>query len=176
MNGETALKYARSRHSTSDFDRSTRQQLIIKAIKEKSLSLGYITNPIKLQELYNAVISHLYTDMSLADMAKIGFTFKDISSDKISVASLNNECLSLSKCTPGSFLYAPSRELFGGASVIIPENATSTRLSYYDDIKKFAGLLFRYPMIRTAEKNIVIVTDPKEKAHANEIGMALAKM
>ena len=30
FNGERALKYARSRHSTSDFDRSERQQLIIK--------------------------------------------------------------------------------------------------------------------------------------------------
>jgi anionic cell wall polymer biosynthesis LytR-Cps2A-Psr (LCP) family protein len=27
--------YARSRHSTSDFDRSERQQQVIKAIKEK---------------------------------------------------------------------------------------------------------------------------------------------
>lgn len=30
FDGDTALKYARSRHSTSDFDRSNRQQLIIK--------------------------------------------------------------------------------------------------------------------------------------------------
>ncbi|HBY75354.1 TPA: hypothetical protein DEG21_05965, partial [Patescibacteria group bacterium] len=35
LDGKTALKYARSRHSTSDFDRSLRQQLVIKAIKEK---------------------------------------------------------------------------------------------------------------------------------------------
>jgi len=35
MNGETALEYARSRHSTSDFSRSLRQQIIIKAIIDK---------------------------------------------------------------------------------------------------------------------------------------------
>ncbi len=30
FDGATALKYARSRHSTSDFDRSERQQLLLK--------------------------------------------------------------------------------------------------------------------------------------------------
>jgi polyisoprenyl-teichoic acid--peptidoglycan teichoic acid transferase len=45
FDGSTALKYARSRHSTSDFDRSERQQAIIKAIKEKALSAGFLTNP-----------------------------------------------------------------------------------------------------------------------------------
>jgi len=35
LDGETALKYARSRHSTSDFDRSLRQQQIISALKKK---------------------------------------------------------------------------------------------------------------------------------------------
>jgi LCP family protein required for cell wall assembly len=45
FDGSTALKYARSRHSTSDFDRSERQQIIIKAIKERALSAGFLTNP-----------------------------------------------------------------------------------------------------------------------------------
>lgn len=39
FNGKTALMYARSRHSTSDFDRSIRQQLLVRALKEKLLSL-----------------------------------------------------------------------------------------------------------------------------------------
>ncbi len=35
LDGDTALKYARSRHTTSDFSRSLRQQLILKGIKDK---------------------------------------------------------------------------------------------------------------------------------------------
>ncbi|MGH2544248.1 MAG: LCP family protein, partial [Ardenticatenaceae bacterium] len=35
MDGETALIYARSRYSTSDFDRSRRQQEIIRAVRDK---------------------------------------------------------------------------------------------------------------------------------------------
>ena len=38
MDWKTALMYARSRHSTSDFDRSLRQQQIIKAIMNKLVS------------------------------------------------------------------------------------------------------------------------------------------
>lgn len=48
MDGETALKYARSRYTTSDFDRSERQKLVIRAIKDKALSLGVLTNPKKI--------------------------------------------------------------------------------------------------------------------------------
>lgn len=176
MNGATALKYARSRHSTSDFDRSNRQQLIIKAIKEKAFSLWYITNPIKLWDLYNAVIAHLDTDLSVANMAAYGLTFRDVSSDKISIVSLTNECISLTKCMPGSFLYSPSRELFGGASVVIPENAQANKLSYYTDIKRFVWVTFAFPGMRNMEKNIVIVSDPTEKKQASEIGYALAKI
>ncbi|MBO7505504.1 LCP family protein [bacterium] len=38
LDGKTALKYARSRHTTSDFARSLRQQELIIAIKDKMLS------------------------------------------------------------------------------------------------------------------------------------------
>lgn len=49
MDGNTALNYARSRHSTSDFDRSRRQQIIIKALLNKLLSFNSIT---KIKSLY----------------------------------------------------------------------------------------------------------------------------
>ena len=39
LDGETALKYARSRHTTSDFSRSQRQQEIIKAVIQKAKRL-----------------------------------------------------------------------------------------------------------------------------------------
>ncbi len=38
MNGAEALKYARSRHSTSDFDRAKRQQQILTAMQERVLN------------------------------------------------------------------------------------------------------------------------------------------
>jgi anionic cell wall polymer biosynthesis LytR-Cps2A-Psr (LCP) family protein len=66
-----ALKYARSRHSTSDFDRSQRQQLILKGIKEKALSIGFLTSPEKIQELFTAITSHIDTSLTLGDISEL---------------------------------------------------------------------------------------------------------
>ncbi|NIV34370.1 MAG: LytR family transcriptional regulator, partial [Anaerolineae bacterium] len=48
MNGTRALEYARSRMSTSDFDRAKRQQQVVLAIREKVLSVGAIPRWPKL--------------------------------------------------------------------------------------------------------------------------------
>ena len=51
MDGLTALKYARSRHSETDggdFNRARRQQQIIEAVKDKILSIGFIPKIIPL--------------------------------------------------------------------------------------------------------------------------------
>ena len=176
FDGDTALKYARSRHSTSDFDRSNRQQLILKAIKEKASELGYITNPEKISDLYGAVISHLDTDFSLAGMAEIALWFHDVKSEDISIVSLSDTCFSLTKCVPGSYLYPPDRERFGWQAVIIPENASATKLSYYDDIRRFVDVTFHFPSLRKESRDMVIVSDPTMKKRAQEIGYGLAKL
>jgi LCP family protein required for cell wall assembly len=52
MNGQDALAYARSRHGSSDFDRSARQQRIITSVRDQTdidaiLEPGVVTNLIK---------------------------------------------------------------------------------------------------------------------------------
>ena len=176
FNGETALKYARSRHSTSDFDRSERQQLIVKSIKEKASDLGIISDIDKLGEIYSALISNIDTDLSLAKLGEIAFTFSDINSENIGIVTLSDFCLSLTKCQAWGYLYAPSRDLFGGNAVIVPENAHANQLSYYTDIRRFVDLTFRYPTLRNASREIVIIHDPSKKKRAQEIGFGLAKL
>jgi LCP family protein required for cell wall assembly len=176
FNGETALKYARSRHSTSDFDRSERQQLIIKSIKEKASDLGIISDIDKLGEIYSALINNLDTDLSLAKLGEIAFTFSDISSESISIVTLSDFCLSLTKCQAWGYLYAPSRDLFGWNAVIVPENAHANQLSYYTDIRRFVDLTFRFPTLRNGTRDIVIIHDPSKKKRAQEIGFGLAKL
>jgi LCP family protein required for cell wall assembly len=65
MDGQRALTYARSRMSTSDFDRAKRQQLILLAIREKALSLNLIP---KLPALAATMSNMVKTDMTLDDM------------------------------------------------------------------------------------------------------------
>lgn len=70
LNGEQALYYARSRYSTSDFDRSRRQQELIVAIKNKALGQGLISNTLKLDSLLSALKGNIWTDFQLWDMSE----------------------------------------------------------------------------------------------------------
>lgn len=76
LDWETALKYARSRHSTSDFDRSLRQQQIIQALREKMLSLNYLWNPLKIKGLYDTFQDNIQTDIPLTKL--IGLDRKSV--------------------------------------------------------------------------------------------------
>lgn len=71
MNGELALKYSRSRETTSDFDRSMRQQLVIAAIKKKALTLGVLTNPTKVNNLITALGKHFKTDLQVDNIRQL---------------------------------------------------------------------------------------------------------
>lgn len=70
MDGATALKYVRSRHSLqdgSDFGRGARQQQFVKAVKNKLISVGIVT---KVFPLMNEVKTHMETDISIDGMKK----------------------------------------------------------------------------------------------------------
>ncbi|MEK7145861.1 MAG: LCP family protein, partial [Patescibacteria group bacterium] len=56
MDGEEALKYSRSRHSTSDFDRASRQQIVVKAIKDKTLQLDLVMDLKEITKLFQAAM------------------------------------------------------------------------------------------------------------------------
>lgn len=67
MNGETSLKFVRSRHAKggegSDFARSQRQEKVIKAFMDKSFSLQILVNPTKVIGLYDTVKDSIDTDV-----------------------------------------------------------------------------------------------------------------
>ena len=65
MDGQRALEYARSRMSTSDFDRARRQQQILLAVREKALSLGAIPSWPSLAQI---ALDAAKTDLDGAEM------------------------------------------------------------------------------------------------------------
>lgn len=71
LDGQTALYFARSRYSTNDFDRMRRQQQIIMAIKNKALSLGVLTNPVKVYHLLDVLGKNIRTDMPLSEIKNL---------------------------------------------------------------------------------------------------------
>ena len=83
MDGIVALRYARSRHSTSDFDRAARQQLVISALRTKALQLSTLTNPVKLSNLIDSLGSHVKTDIQAKEITKLAGLAKDIDVSKM---------------------------------------------------------------------------------------------
>lgn len=79
MDGETALKFVRSRNSNgdegTDLARENRQQKVISAIKDKVLSKGFIFDYKKINALYNIFIAHIETDVDQKKMIAIARFF-----------------------------------------------------------------------------------------------------
>jgi LCP family protein required for cell wall assembly len=90
MDGITALRYARSRETTSDFDRAKRQQNLVFAIEEKSLSLGVLTNPQKVTDILNTLGKHIKTTFNLAETKELLTIFSKIDKDKLVTKVIDN--------------------------------------------------------------------------------------
>ncbi len=67
MDGDTALKFVRSRHALgsegTDFARSKRQEKVIAAFREKVISAGTFLNPLTLVSLYDVFRDSIDTDI-----------------------------------------------------------------------------------------------------------------
>jgi polyisoprenyl-teichoic acid--peptidoglycan teichoic acid transferase len=68
LDGTKALCYSRARNQTSDFDRSKRQQVVLKALKDKLLSLGTLTDFGKINNILNTIGNNVKTDMTPDEM------------------------------------------------------------------------------------------------------------
>lgn len=67
MDGQTALKYARSRKSTSDFNRAERQQQIISAVRKEAMELDLLYKMDLATKIYAKVINEIETNIGLFD-------------------------------------------------------------------------------------------------------------
>lgn len=108
MDGKTALKYVRSRHSLqdgTDFGRAARQQLFVQSVKEKVISLGMIT---KVVPLLDELKSHIQTDISVEDMQKFMGEAKDAASYRIlNIRMSDSDYLKSSFSDYGGYILIP---------------------------------------------------------------------
>lgn len=140
MDGELALKYARSRQSTSDFDRAHRQQQILIAAKNKALSLETLLDFNKMQQIIETLGNHLKTDFQLWEIKKLAEIGKDIDSSKISSYVLDD--------SPSGLLYSSFKN---GAYVLLPKG------NDYSKIASFAHEIFDDLYIKEENARIEIL-------------------
>lgn len=146
LDGQTALKFARSRQTTSDFARAQRQQQILVAIKDKALQLGILTNPDRISELYKSIERNVKTNLTTREIITLAGIGTDFDRNNILSVVLNNDFN-----TKGGFLYTPPRSQYMGASVLLPADKTLSQ------IHTFIGLHRKYPSVMANPLPIDIV-------------------
>lgn len=140
MNGDTALKFVRSRHGDNnegtDFARSRRQQKIIMAIKQQALSIKTLVNPIKLKELYESYASNTDTDVDLGAVNSFYLLSQQIDFDRVVSVVLDES----SSADNGGLLYHPNDQtLYGGQWVLIPQTGDYTQIHAFAQKYLFGG-------------------------------------
>lgn len=87
LDGDQALKFARSRHGTngegSDFARAGRQQKIIEAVKDKVFSFSFFLRPDKIKKIFDLVKNNLSTNISIGEALSLAQKVKDIEKEDI---------------------------------------------------------------------------------------------
>lgn len=145
FNGDNALKYARSRHSTSDFDRSLRQQQVISGVKKKIIEMKYLTSASKIKEFYWIYNKYIYTDIWITDLLSFLPVMKDTDKLKMLSYNINDSCFYGSNtCEKWGFLYIPERVLYNGMSVLLMEGTHKEKLSDYGLFQKYANRIYNH--------------------------------
>ena len=90
MDGAMALKYARSRQSTSDFDRAERQQKLILATREKALSLNLLSQPSKALSIMEILNDSFETNLNLNELKRLFGLVKDFDSTTLETKVFND--------------------------------------------------------------------------------------
>lgn len=105
MQGHEALAYVRSRHSSSDYDRSRRQVELMTAIKNKLFELETIKY---LPRFYEAMTKHVQVDFDLAaakQIAKLLISAENFTINNVTISPEN--VLQSSKASNGAFILIP---------------------------------------------------------------------
>jgi LCP family protein required for cell wall assembly len=90
MNGELALKYARTRHQTDDFDRTRRQQQVIFAVRQQVLRGDVLPGLIlRAPALWNELSKGIITDLTFDQMLSLAWYAKDLPLQSIRNAAID---------------------------------------------------------------------------------------
>ncbi len=114
MGGERTLQFVRSRHGNnnqgSDFARSRRQQLVLKALRDKLTTFRVLTNLGLLDRILTDLGDHLRTNLQLYELKRLYDLGKNLKSENISSLAISGEfglvCDQIAEDT-GAYLLLP---------------------------------------------------------------------
>lgn len=110
MDGDLALKYARTRHVDNDFGRSQRQMQVILAARDKALKINALAQaPQLLQQLRDTI----ETDMTPEQMLALAPLAGQVRSDSIKTRAIDLNMAYEIKLNTGADVLWPDREKIG---------------------------------------------------------------
>ncbi len=134
MDGETALKFVRSRHGTngegSDFARAARQQKVLLALRDKVLSASTLFNPSRVVRLFQDLQKNIETNITVWEMTKLASYIPDINEEKIYNHVLDDAGPLTSAMINGAYLLLPKNNDWGpieriAANIFSDEGSTT---------------------------------------------------
>ena len=126
LDGETALKYIRTRHDwNGDFARMKRQQQVLIALKEKISSLHPLWNLAVVLNVWQTIKNHFKTNLSIKNIKNFWQMAKDVDLEKIDFRVLE----------PTTGLLIPDHTILGGeeAYILRPKKG----LNDYTEIREY---------------------------------------
>ena len=158
FNGKQALNYVRSRETTSDFARGQRQRAVLLALKSKVVTLGTLSNPLKIAKLAKTLGDNVKTDLSIKDATRLYGIVKGVSDNKVNSVGLADP--------PNNYITTGT---LAGQAVALP----TAGLFNYNDIQGYLRTQLKDPYTIKEHANIVVLngtqTENLATTKANEL-------
>ncbi len=112
MDGELALKYARTRHSPGgDFDRARRQQQVLMAVLDKVTRLNMLPQLLPhAPQMWATLSDSVQTDLTLDQIVRLANLATQIPRENIKMAVIGEECTMFWETPDGQQVLIPIRE------------------------------------------------------------------
>lgn len=162
LDGEIALKYARSRHTSSDFDRSRRQQEVIVALRNKAQQASLLSKASFIKDTYYSLNEHVETNLTTREMISLAEFAAGWDSSKLSNATLTDD-----PNAKGGFLYTPDRSLFNGGAVLVMAGTSDSMA-----LEQYAEAVL-YPPEGFLTAHILVLNGTKQNGLAGRVSNIL---
>lgn len=108
LDAERLLQYARTRHSDSDIGRSSRQQEVILAVRDKVLSAGGVLSLLpQVPALWRSVQDNIRTDLTLEEVISLARTAESIPDSEIRQSQISFGEVELGTTADGDQILMP---------------------------------------------------------------------
>lgn len=176
LNGQQALNLARARGDgpgaygfpNADFDRTSHQRLLFTAIAKKALSLGVLSNPVKISNLFNSFSDNVKTDLSLQNVRRLIQITKSIDLNKIQSHAY---CSTITSAICTTALIRTYQDPVSGESALIP----TLGIGEYSGLVNFYKQLTSNNPIVKENPSIVVLNGSAKTGLANTTGSYLSE-